>query len=117
MEESQSNILNETPFKLGPLEIAAPMGIGTWSWGDSRIWGYSDSNPNFNKETITEAYDYATQCGLDFWDTAEIYGKGKSEEILGSIIKKFPDRKAVVATKFLPYPWRIFQVLDTSYFR
>jgi aryl-alcohol dehydrogenase-like predicted oxidoreductase len=46
-------------------------------------------------------------AGVNFFDTAEIYGFGKSEQILGSQIKKDRD-SFVLASKFFPLPWRLF---------
>jgi aryl-alcohol dehydrogenase-like predicted oxidoreductase len=43
--------------------------------------------------------------GIRFMDTAEIYGNGLSERLLGEFIKK-TDQPILVATKFFPFPWR-----------
>jgi aryl-alcohol dehydrogenase-like predicted oxidoreductase len=44
--------------------------------------------------------------GINFYDTAEMYGSGKSELYLGRYLKEISD-KVAVATKFMPYPWRL----------
>jgi len=102
--------IKEEPIKLGPLTLPSPMGIGTWAWGDSSVWGYNSYDPSFNEKTIEEAFEFAANSNvINFWDTAEVYGRGKSEQILGNLIHKFKDLKtpAIVATKFLPLPWRL----------
>jgi len=48
--------------------------------------------------------------GINFFDTAELYGKGESERIIGRLLKKSSDEgktAPIVATKFIPYPWRL----------
>ena len=46
------------------------------------------------------------ETGVDFIDTAEVYGYGKSEEFLGEFMKKSGTRPTI-ATKFPPLPWRV----------
>jgi aryl-alcohol dehydrogenase-like predicted oxidoreductase len=48
--------------------------------------------------------------GINFFDTAEIYGKGESERIIGRLLKKSSaDGKPapIIATKFVPLPWKV----------
>ena len=53
---------------------------------------------------------YLMEQGITFYDTAELYGKGKSEEILGGLHAKYADRfkdhPTQIASKYLPLPWR-----------
>ena len=44
--------------------------------------------------------------GVRFVDTAEIYGSGYSERLLGQFLKDM-DQPVLVATKFFPWPWRL----------
>ena len=46
------------------------------------------------------------ETGVDFIDTAEVYGYGKSEEFLGEFMKKSATTP-IIATKFPPLPWRL----------
>src|SRR5262249_48702679 len=39
-------------------------------------------------------------------DTAEIYGNGRSERLLGQFLKEI-EQPVLIATKFLPFPWRL----------
>jgi aryl-alcohol dehydrogenase-like predicted oxidoreductase len=79
------------------------VGVGTWSWGDRMFWGYRQG---YEEQDIQAAFDTSLQAGLNFFDTAEVYGQGQSEKFLGSFIKKC-NQPVKVATKFMPFPWRI----------
>jgi myo-inositol catabolism protein IolS len=61
----------------------SPVGLGTAQIG-SKIWTWGKG---YDKKSIMEAYDRAFELGLNFIDTAEAYGGGVSEEIVGEIIK------------------------------
>jgi aryl-alcohol dehydrogenase-like predicted oxidoreductase len=80
-----------------------PLGIGTWSWGDKMFWGYEQG---YHESDVRAAFDYCMQAGINFFDTAEVYGLGKSEELLGKFLAGGNPR-AVVATKFFPFPYRL----------
>jgi aryl-alcohol dehydrogenase-like predicted oxidoreductase len=81
----------------------SPIGLGIMQWGDVSI---DPENPTIYKD-ILQIYQDAQEVGINFFDTAEAYGSGKSEIQLGLCLKQatFPD--IVVATKFMPYPWRL----------
>lgn len=84
-------------------------GLGTWAWGDKSTWGMDGYDRSFRFETIRDAYRESLDAGVTLLDTAEVYGGGESERILGRLLEEdHPNRgDAVVATKFLPYPWRV----------
>lgn len=85
----------------GP-EVSA-LGIGTWAWGDRLFWGYGSS---FGTDDVRGAFDAAIACGITFFDTAEVYGPGVSETLLG----EFAQQVAIpvnIATKYGPLPWRL----------
>lgn len=81
----------------------SPLGIGTWAWGDRMIWGYGRS---FTDEDLHDAFSYCARRGINFFDTAETYGWGVAEQLLGHFIAD-SEYDVVVATKFLPSPWRL----------
>ena len=88
--------------------IISPMGIGTWAWGDRIYWGYGRS---YSEPEIKAAFEASRNAGINFFDTAEVYGQGHSERLLGQFIREFfphDDANPIVATKFYPYPWRIW---------
>jgi len=54
-------------------------------------------------ETATQCIDRAYELGINFFDTANAYARGKSEEVVGRGLSKFPRDTYVVATKvFFP---------------
>jgi len=73
------------------------IGLGTWQFG-SREWGYGDSYASGPARDIVSR---ARALGVTLFDTAEIYGFGKSERILGEALG---DERAdvVVASKIFP---------------
>jgi aryl-alcohol dehydrogenase-like predicted oxidoreductase len=79
------------------------LGVGTWSWGDKSIWGYGKG---YSDADLYGAFITSIASGISFFDTAELYGYGKSEELLGEFIRK-SGVSVSVATKFFPYPWRL----------
>jgi len=50
-------------------------------------------------ETAEACIDRAYELGINFYDTANAYARGKSEEVVGSSLKKYPRETYVVATK------------------
>ena len=84
------------------------MGIGTWAWGDTSTWGMNGYDGSYNRDTIREAFRRSIAGGVTLLDTAEMYGGGESERIIGSLLAEDADARArvVVATKFMPFPWR-----------
>ena len=84
-------------------DITLPsLGIGTWSWGDSLFWGYGS---NYGEKEVRQAFEAAVANGATFFDTAEVYGLGESERLLGRFIKQ-TNLPIQIATKYFPLPWR-----------
>ncbi len=79
-----------------------PLGFGTWAWGDSLFWGYGK---DYGELELRLAFQAAVNQGITFFDTAEVYGLGKSEELLGKFIKE-THATTQIATKYMPLPWR-----------
>lgn len=89
--------------QLGTSNIVVPaLGVGIWSWGDSSFWGYGKTH---TRDDITEAYRACLDAGLNFFDTAEMYGGGESERILGECMRA-DGRPVIIASKFAPLPTR-----------
>ena len=78
------------------------LGIGTWAWGDSLFWGYGS---NYGEKEVQEAFDAAVAAGATFFDTAEVYGLGESEKLIGKFLKQ-TSQPVQIATKYFPLPWR-----------
>lgn len=89
---------------LGGSGIAvSALGVGVWAWGDRGMWGYGKG---YTVRDVQAAYRTSVDAGLDFFDTAEIYGRGRSERLLGRCIR-WDGRAVVVASKFAPLPRRL----------
>jgi aryl-alcohol dehydrogenase-like predicted oxidoreductase len=88
---------------LGPNGPAiAPLGIGAWAWGDKLFWSYGKE---YDKTELRDAFHAALAAGVSLFDTAEIYGFGESERLLGEFMQQ-TDRPVHLATKYMPLPWR-----------
>jgi aryl-alcohol dehydrogenase-like predicted oxidoreductase len=79
-----------------------PLGFGTWAWGDQLFWSYGK---DYNASTLQTAFQAALDLEINFFDTAEIYGLGESERLLGQFMQQ-SNRPAIIATKYFPLPWR-----------
>lgn len=84
----------------GPVVTA--LGVGTWAWGDSLFWAYGKE---FGAQEVAEAFRASLAAGITFFDTAEIYGFGESERLLGQFSQQ-AQQPIQIATKYFPYPWR-----------
>jgi aryl-alcohol dehydrogenase-like predicted oxidoreductase len=95
----------EDSIPLGKTDIRiSPIGLGTWQWGDRAMWSYGATHTD---RDIHEAFRKSIEGGIDFFDTAELYGKGRSEVLLGECLKEAAGVPVVVATKFAPLPFRL----------
>lgn len=79
--------------------------FGRSGWQISEIgygmWGLAGWTGSDRKET-DDSLNLAVESGVNFFDTAWGYGEGLSEQILGDLIKRYPDRKLYAATKIPP---------------
>ncbi|CAI5978429.1 unnamed protein product [Closterium sp. NIES-64] len=103
--------------KLGKTDVEVPIiGVGAWAWGDKFFWNDGEWNDR-NVRDAKQAFDAAMDSGLNFIDTAEVYGTKQfgaddSESLLGRFIKERAgksqagDLAPIVATKFAALPWR-----------
>jgi len=69
--------------------------IGYGMWG---MAGWTDSDDKQSDRSL----DIAVEGGCNFFDTAWGYGAGKSEQILGRLVKRHADKKLYMATKIPP---------------
>ncbi len=89
---------------LGRTDISiSPLGVGTWQWGSRSLWGYGTG---YTDADLEAAFRASLEGGINFFDTAEVYGSGLSETLLGRAIRA-AGKPVVVATKFMPFPWRL----------
>ncbi|MFN8036806.1 MAG: aldo/keto reductase [Acidimicrobiia bacterium] len=87
----------------------APLGVGTWAWGDRATWGMGGYDATLTETSIAEAWEASLEAGVTLFDTAEVYGRGESERIIGRLLARDPPRRGsiVIATKFMPSPWKV----------
>ncbi len=75
--------------------MVSPLGVGTNKWMQGR-----------NDEPVSQVAQSFLDAGGNFFDTAEVYGLGKSERLLGTCLQQ-NTRPVVVASKFAPWPYRL----------
>jgi aryl-alcohol dehydrogenase-like predicted oxidoreductase len=86
-----------------------PLGVGTWAWGDKGTWGMGGYDSALTESTIRDAWEASIEAGVVLFDTAEVYGGGESERIIGRLLAADPSarQRVVIATKFMPSPWKV----------
>jgi len=67
------------------------VGLGTWALGGG--WGH------VSESDAIGVLEKAIERGINFFDTADVYGDGKSEQLIGQVLKS-TDQKIYAATKF-----------------
>ncbi|WP_329176646.1 MULTISPECIES: aldo/keto reductase [unclassified Streptomyces] len=67
------------------------VGLGTWQLGSD--WG------DVKEADAIAVLDAAVESGVTFFDTADVYGDGRSEQLIGRYLKDRPDAGILVATK------------------
>lgn len=70
---------------------ASVVGLGTWQLGAD--WG------DVAEADAFAVLDAALEAGVTFFDTADVYGDGRSEQLIGRFLKNRPDADVFVATK------------------
>jgi aryl-alcohol dehydrogenase-like predicted oxidoreductase len=70
---------------------ASVVGLGTWQLGAD--WGDVD-----DKEALA-VLEAATESGVTFFDTADVYGDGRSEQTIAAFLRGRPDLEVLLATK------------------
>ncbi|MFN8530002.1 MAG: aldo/keto reductase [Anaerolineae bacterium] len=84
------------------------IGTGAWQWGDKLVWGFKNAG---GEADALAAFEASIDAGVPFIDTAELYGFGTSEKIIGKALRaereKAAPRTTYIASKILPWPWRV----------
>jgi aryl-alcohol dehydrogenase-like predicted oxidoreductase len=81
----QSSQLGRTGRRVGVI------GLGAWQLGAD--WG------EVSEADALATLNAAIDAGVDFIDTADVYGDGRSEQIIGRLLRERPDAGLTVATK------------------
>lgn len=80
--------------RIGKTEVySTPIGLGTNAVGGHNLF------PNLNDDTGKEIVRVALTNGITLLDTAFAYGMGRSEELIGEVLKDFDRDQVVIATK------------------
>ena len=95
--------MNDTVSSKTRFLHAVEFGLGAWQWGDRLLWQYGQTHED---KDCREAFQVSLEAGIRFVDTAEVYGSGRSERLLGQFLKE-TDQPVLIATKFFPFPWRL----------
>ena len=97
-------------ISMGSQKVSA-IGLGTWQFGESG-WGWGSE---LEREEAQRIVQRALELGVNFFDTAEAYGGGRSEEILGEVLQG-RRQEVVVATKVAPPlgPGRVKRAAEQS---
>jgi aryl-alcohol dehydrogenase-like predicted oxidoreductase len=83
---------------IGTTPKISKIGLGTWQFG-SREWGYGE---DYARQQARDIVRRALDLGVTLFDTAEVYGFGRSERILGEALGERPEPPAFLATKLFP---------------
>ena len=91
-------------IKLGTTGLdVSPIAIGAMTYGEPDrghpVW-------SLDEESSRPLIKHALDAGINFFDTANLYSAGSSEEILGRALKDFADRDDVVIATKLRHPMR-----------
>lgn len=82
-------------------ELVSRISLGTWSYGGANTTGEMAVGWAGQKDEDSRlALQRAWELGINHWDTADVYGDGHSETIIGSMWKKIPRKDIFLATKF-----------------
>jgi aryl-alcohol dehydrogenase-like predicted oxidoreductase len=82
--------------EVGGVRVSA-IGLGTWQFGSTE-WGYG---AEYNRKEAAAIVNRALELGVNLIDTAEFYGFGRSERIVGEAIRGRRDQ-VFLATKIFP---------------
>ncbi|RMZ67611.1 alcohol dehydrogenase [Pyrenophora seminiperda CCB06] len=79
---------------------APPLCIGAWSWGDTATWNWKpEEEPH-----VVSAWKHCVSAGVNFIDTAQVYGTGRSEAICGKLFQDMPRDSFIIQTKYFVVP-------------
>ena len=83
---------------IGTAPRISKIGLGTWQFG-AREWGYGE---DYARQRARDIVRRALDLGVTLFDTAEMYGFGRSERILGEALDERPESRVFLATKLFP---------------
>lgn len=94
---------------LGKSDLKVPVvGFGAWQAG-KKGWG-----TDFSDEDSIAAIRYSIDNGVNYIDTAEVYGDGHSEDVVARALKGYDRDDIVIATKVAGFHFRYRDVLKAA---
>ncbi|HEX2061041.1 MAG TPA: aldo/keto reductase [Thermoanaerobaculia bacterium] len=90
-------------IRLGRTHVRVPaVSLGTWGHGGPRVNETGDSVgwSGHDDAQAREALIAAHRAGITHWDTADAYGDGHAEELIGQVWNEVPRSEIFLATKF-----------------
>jgi aryl-alcohol dehydrogenase-like predicted oxidoreductase len=92
--------------KINNIDIpVSPVSLGTWAFGGGIWWG-----PQEDKNSV-EVIDKAVRGGITMIDTAPVYGRGRSERVIGSFLRKYKLREKIALATKLGLNWQGSDIL------
>ncbi|MBB5788520.1 aldo/keto reductase [Jiangella mangrovi] len=83
--------------------LTAPaVALGTWAWGDSGEAGDGWFGSRLSASGLREVVEKAQSNGFTTWDTAVVYGMGRSETVLAQALQGYDRGEYQLSTKFTP---------------
>lgn len=76
--------------------------MGTWAWGDSGEAGDGYFGSELSQPGLREVVEKAQANGFTLWDTAVVYGMGRSETVLAKALTGYDRGEYQLSTKFTP---------------
>lgn len=76
--------------------------VGTWAWGEGTNGSKMIFGGKRDTETLKAAFKTSLDMGFTLWDTAEVYGMGSSERLLGECSRE-SGGKVLISTKHMPF--------------
>ena len=76
--------------------VLSVLGLGCWSFGGGAYWGRCDQA---DADAVVRR---AVELGITYFDVAEAYNNGRSEESLGIALKGVPREKVLIGSKVSP---------------
>ena len=73
--------------------------VGTWAWGSGQNGGRIVFGNRYTDQQLIDTFNTAFAHGFYFWDTAEVYGNGSAEALLGGLIR---NKDVIISTKHFP---------------
>jgi len=74
------------------------VGVGTWAWGERKFWEFGKG---YGRADLDAVFARALELGVSWFDTAEVYGDGASESIIGELLARTKEAP-LIATKVMP---------------